>query len=408
MKLFSGLFLYTASNFILISFQLLFQLVVLKELNEAEYGIYSSAQLLSSYILFFGLGLQTNLAVKISRSGILKMPVKQVNATLTYFLLILIAGFLSIFVFNYFAGTELNKIYLILVFLISFKGLIVQKFLVVILRTSKQIRVLSYSQIFIVLVSLLQLFFFKHLGLVFINYLLMIECLISVYLYSRFSDVKFRLNFTSILVVLKDGFNFWKVNFLFSIFPLVVASIAVKSFSLADFGYFSIFYVAINMFAKLTSSVDKINYIDISNSYPDLSIVSPGIVFRKNLYYIAISYALLLIIFLIFGELVISIFLPEKVAIYPILIISILTSAIGLLNYLNIYFDVLEKFSLKYINIALKYLVLFLFVSFFVFINKLTVLNLCMSVLFSELSAVVSNLLIMIKFRTTFFERING
>ncbi len=393
---------------VVFSFQLLFQLVVLKELNETEYGIYSTAQLYSSYILFLGLGLQTNLAVKISRSGNLKMEEKQVNATLTYFLLILIAGSLSIFLFDFCFGKELNKIYLALIFLISFKGLIIQKFLVVILRTSKQIRVLSFSQIFIALVSLFQLFFFKYLGIVFINYLLMVECLVSVYLYSTFSDVKLGINFSSMLVVLKDGINFWKVNFFFSIFPVFVSTIALKSFSMEDFGYFSIFYVAINMFAKLTASVDKLNYIDISKSFPDLSKVSPRIIFRKNLYYVAIIYTLLLITFLIFGEMIISVFLPGKIAMYPILIISILTSAIGLLNYLNVYFDVLEKFSLKYINIGIKFVVMLSLVSILVFIKKLTVLNLCVSVLFSEFSGVASNILIMKRFKSTFFVGING
>jgi O-antigen/teichoic acid export membrane protein len=382
-------------------------LVVLKELNETEYGIYSSAQLFSSYILFFVLGLQTNLAVKISKSKDLKMKDDEVNATLTYFILILIIGSLSILLYQLFDDVEFNKVYLPLVFLISLKALVIQKFFIVILRTSKQIRILSYSQIFIVLISLLQLVFFKHLGIVFINYLLIVECLISIYLYSRFTDVKLGLNFSSIPNVLRDGISFWKVNIFFSLFPVVVSSIALKSLSLEDFGKFSVFYVAINMFSKLTSSVDKINYIDISGSYPDLKKVRPRIIFKKNLLFIALMYVLVLIAFLNFGEYFLSLMLPTKISLYPILVISILTSAVGLFNFLNVYFDVMEKFSLKYINIVLKFVVMVILVGLFSYVGKLTVLNLCITVLASEFSASVANLFIIKKYTPAFFNAIN-
>ncbi len=408
MKVFNSLFIYTLSNLFLFSVQLLFQLFALKELNETEYGIYSSALLFSSYILFFGLGLQTNLAVKISRSGDFKMADEHVNSTLTYFLLVLIFGFVSIFLFHYFFGKELNRIFLFLVFLMSLKGLIIQKFFIVIMRTSRQIQVLSYSQLFIAVVSLFQIVLFKHLGLVFIKNLLMVESLISIVLYSSFCDVKLGLNFTSILIVLKDGVKFWKVNFLFSMFPVVVTTIALRAFSLEDFGYFSIFYIGINMFAKLTASVDKINYIDITKNYSHLYKVKPVIIFRKNLLYVAFFYTLLLVIFLLFGESIVLIVLPEKINVIPILFLSIVTSAIGIFNYLNVYFDVLEEFNLKYINIVVKFIVMFLLVSIFIFVEEFTIMNLCITVFLSEFSAVLVNLVMMRRFRPLFKGEING
>ena len=388
----NSLFLYTSSNIFALTVQLLFQLIAIKELNETEYGVYSSALLFSSYILFFGLGLQTNLAVKISRVGDFKMSDEQVNSTLTYFLLIIIAGFLSILLIHYFLSKELDRIFLFLILLMAIKGLIIQKFFIVIMRSSKQIKILSYSQIFIAIISFIQILLFKHLGLIFIRNLLIVECFVSIFLYSFYSDVTFRLNFTSIKIVLKDGFNFWKVNFLFSMFPIVVSSFALKSFSLEDFGNFSIFYVSINMFAKLTSSVDKINYIDIAKNYSDLHKVRPIIIFRKNLLHIALLYLLVVIIFLIFGKTIVMMVLPEKIALVPILLIGILTSTIGIFNYLNAYYDVIEKFNLKYINIIVKFIVFFLMILFFNMFEIFSVINLCFIVLFAELMAVLVNL----------------
>lgn len=379
----------------MLSYQIAFQYVILKNLNYNDYGTYSSAQLFSSYIVFFTLGLQTNLSVKISREKDLRMPEDEINATFTYFILIILLGAIFHIIYDFIYFNSIRKEVILITFLSSFKAILIQKFLNVLLRSSKQITYLSIIQIIVSCILYIFLFFFQNLGLLNVLILFSIECFFSFMLLFNKRDIPAELNFSSIKKILTDGFQFWKVNSLFLFFPIIVSTLALTKFSTEDFGKFSLFYVSVNMFAKITSSVEKLNYIEISKSFPDIRRVHPVQIFKKNIFYFALGCLLCFIGFALMGKDLLVFFLPNHVPSFSILLLSILAAIVSLFNYLNVYYDVAEKLSLKYINVVIKILSFLILYSFFNFFGILDVLSLCFLIIISELIALLVNIIVL-------------
>lgn len=377
-------------------YQIAFQYVILKNLDYTDYGIYSSSQLFSSYIVFFTLGLQTNLSVKISKEKDLRMPQDEINATFTYFILIILLGAIFLIIHDFIFFNIIRKEIILITFLSSFKAILIQKYLNVILRSSKQIAYLSIIQIIVSCILYIFLFFFfQNLGLINIVILFAIECFFSFILLFNKSDIPLDFNFLSMKKILVDGFQFWKVNLLFLLFPIIISTLALETFSTENFGKFSLFFVSINMFAKITSSVEKLNYIEISKSFPDIKRVDPIQIFKKNIMYFLFGGSIFFIGFALMGKDLLLFFLPNHVTAFSILLLSILAAVVSLFNYLNVYFDVSEKFSLKYINVVVKIISFLILYKYLLLLGKLDVFSMCFIYIISELIAILVNIVVL-------------
>lgn len=397
------LLIYTFSNAYVLLFQMTFQFLVLGKFSDIEYGIYSSAQLFSSYIVFFTAGLQTNLAVKISKNNGRDFSVDEINSTLTYFVILIIFGMLFAAFYDYVTYKHVRTEHIVILFFATVKAIIIQKFLNVILRSSDQIRSLSLVQLIVSTVLYITIWSIKDLNLIKISFLLGLECTVSIFLLWIKSDIKFELSIKKIRYVLFDGLQYWKVNLLFLFFPIIVSSLAMSKLGIVEFGKFSIFFVILSMFSKLTQSVDKLNYIDISEKATNIEDVSPLKIFSKNIVYFFLVGLVTLVCFALFGEFILELLLPNRISEYYVFLLAILMSILGLFNYFNVYYDVTQKFKLKYISIIVKIMVFLLTYSVFNFLGLMNSLILCEIVILAEIVSIITNIIVLNKtiFRVT-------
>lgn len=400
------LLLYTVSNSYVLLFQIIFQFLMLSKLDYTDYGIYSSAQLFSSYIVFFTFGLQTNLAVKISKNGGRFLSKDEVSSTWTFFLIIIILG---VFFASFYDFIKLNYVrieYVLILFFATLKAILIQKFLFVILRSSDQIRSLSFVQFVVSSILFLSIWIIGDLNLFRISFLLGLECTLYVFLLMIKSDIEIKLSFRRIKDVLIDGFQFWKVNLLFLLFPIIVSSIALNDLGIVDFGRFSIFFVVINMFTKFTQGLEKLNYIEISENSSNLVNVSPLKIFSKNIIYFLVIGLAGLVFFTFFGRVFLQYFMPNRITDYPIFLLAILMSILSLFSYLNVYYDVTLKFSLKYIAISAKIATFIMFYGILNFLELIDLFVLCELIILCEIISIFVNAYILCK--TKFFSMKNS
>ncbi len=385
---------YTISNSIVLIYQLFYQYFIMKHLSIEEFSQYSIAMLISSYVIFFSGGLQTNLAVKSSRSGEYAMDLREINSSYTFFLILILLGFPASLVYIQLTGGNQAIQLAFLSMLFSIKALVIQKFFKILLRSSKQIKILSIYQILIVILLIPVSYFFIRFSLSGIFYINLIEVTLSLFLYFNALDYKLKLDCSKINQVVIDGFKYWKTNFLFLLFPIIVSSIGLYILGSNKYGIFAIYFIVLNLLSKFISSLEKLNYIEISKAFPDFSKIPPKKVFSESVsvffYFLLISF----IVFLFFGKDILMLTLPKYVQAYEIINFAFVSTIISLFNFLNVYFDASENISLKYYSGLSKIAFFLLFIFLFWVYSNLNMNSISISVVIAELFSLIVNIIV--------------
>jgi len=394
---------YTISNSIVLTYQLFYQYFIMKYLSIEEFSQYSIALLISSYVIFFSGGLQTNLAVKSSRSGDYGMDLHEINSSYTYFLILILLGFPASLVYIQLTGGHPGIQLAFLSMLFSIKALIIQKFLKILMRSSKQIKILSTYQIFIVFLLIPVSYFFIRFSLSGIFYINLIEVTLSWVLFFNALDYKLKFDFSKITKVVIDGFSYWKANSLFLLFPIIVSSVGLYILGSNKYGIFATYFIALNLLNKFISSLEKINYIEISKAFPDFSKIPPKKVFSDSVAFFFYFLLVIFIIFLIFGKDILKLTLPEYVQAYEIINFAFVSTIISLFNFLYIYFDASENISLKYYSGFSKIFFFLLFIFLFWVYSDLNMISISISIVISELFSLIVNIIVYKSFIKKYF-----